>query len=76
LANDREKDTYKHDKSYRNRFPKAIGLGLVSAASAILGGLAVAWWHRKTLEKLQNPIVTRKIQKSELSESPELVDNP
>jgi len=34
-----------------------VAVGLVSAASAILGGLAVAWWHRKTLTKFHNPIV-------------------
>jgi hypothetical protein len=76
LASDREEVIYKREKGERSRFPKAVGLGVVSAASAILGGLAVAWWHRKTLVKLQNPIVTSEIQKSELSESPELVDNP
>jgi hypothetical protein len=31
-------------------------LGLVSAASALAGGFTVAWWYRKTLTKLQNPI--------------------
>lgn len=34
----------------------AVKWGLVSTASAIAGGLAVAWWYRKTLSKLQNPI--------------------
>jgi len=33
-----------------------LGLGIVAAASALVGGMTVAWWHRKTLEKLQNPI--------------------
>lgn len=28
-------------------------LGLVAAASALAGGLAAAWWHRKTLAKLR-----------------------
>lgn len=28
-------------------------LGLVAAASALAGGLAAAWWHRKTLTKLR-----------------------
>ena len=28
-------------------------LGVIAAASAALGGLAAAWWYRKTLAKLQ-----------------------
>jgi hypothetical protein len=32
----------------------AVQVGLIAAASAVVGGLAVAWWHRKTLNKLHN----------------------
>jgi hypothetical protein len=30
-----------------------LRLGLFAAASALAGGLAAAWWHRKTLTKLR-----------------------
>ena len=29
-----------------------LRLGLVAAASALAGGVAAAWWYRKTLNKL------------------------
>jgi hypothetical protein len=29
-----------------------LKLGAVAAASALLGGIAAAWWYRKTLQKL------------------------
>lgn len=29
-----------------------LKLGAVAFASALLGGVAVAWWYRKTLQKL------------------------
>jgi hypothetical protein len=32
--------------------PGWLKLGVVTAASALAGGLAAAWWYRKTLEKL------------------------
>jgi hypothetical protein len=38
----------------------------MSAASAVAGGIAVAWWYRKTLAKLQNPISTANLQNSEV----------
>jgi flagellar basal body-associated protein FliL len=34
----------------RSRWEK---LGIVAAVSALAGGLAAAWWYRKTLSKLQ-----------------------
>ena len=30
-----------------------VKMGLVAAASAVAGGLAAAWWYRKTLASLQ-----------------------
>lgn len=30
-----------------------LKLGVVAAASALAGGLAAAWWYRKTLSKLR-----------------------
>jgi hypothetical protein len=29
-----------------------LKLGLITAGSALAGGIAVAWWYRKTLAKL------------------------
>jgi hypothetical protein len=33
--------------------PGWIKLGVVAAASVLAGGLAAAWWYRKTLTRLQ-----------------------
>jgi hypothetical protein len=33
--------------------PRWLKLGIVAAASALAGGLAAAWWYRKTLTKLR-----------------------
>jgi len=56
LANDSNHDLYEKDQPAGKGISRVVGLGIVSAASAIAGGLAMAWWHRKTLAKLQNPI--------------------
>jgi hypothetical protein len=42
--------------------PAPLGLriletGLLVAGSAFLGGLAVAFWHRKSLSKLRQPAI-------------------
>ena len=65
LANDDKIETYEEKDDLKNHLPKLIGLGAVSVASAVAGGLAVAWWYRKTLTKLQNPIAPVDIQKTE-----------
>jgi hypothetical protein len=31
-----------------------VRIGAVAVASALLGGLAAAWWYRKTLRKMQD----------------------
>jgi len=67
LANDGSKETYGHAPGFRSNVSKVLGLGLVSAASAVAGGLAVAWWYRKTLTKLQNPIVSANFDVAESS---------
>ena len=38
-------------------------VGVVAAASALIGGLAAAWWYRKTLKKLR--------QSEEIYQNPE-----
>jgi hypothetical protein len=30
-----------------------LKVGVIAAGSALAGGLAAAWWHRKTLRKLR-----------------------
>ena len=71
MANGSNQEPYEGIKAAPSGVSRILGLGIVSAASAIAGGLAMAWWHRKTLAKLQNPIapddpMTGKSQKEEL----------
>ena len=33
--------------------PRWVKVGVVAVASALAGGLAAAWWYRKTLSRLQ-----------------------
>jgi homoserine kinase len=72
MASDSKEEAYAHAVRSGKQVPKALGLGLVSAASAIAGGMAVAWWYRKTLTKLQNPIVSDEILLSEPSRDEEV----
>lgn len=71
LANDSKDDTYRGEESPRKPRMTPLGVGLISVASALAGGLTVAWWYRKTLSKLQNPITQSQIQKTELLENEE-----
>jgi hypothetical protein len=41
-----------------------LKVGLIATASALAGGLAVAWWYRETLKKLRNPVIHENIPKS------------
>ena len=61
-------ESYKKENEGGRRLPNLLKLSLLSASSAVLGGIAVAWWHRKTLASLQNPIVQDDLQKSESSQ--------
>lgn len=38
----------------QNRPENWVRVGAVAALSAIAGGLAAAWWYRRTLTKLQD----------------------
>jgi len=42
-------------------------VGVMGVSSVLAGALAAAWWHRKTLAKLQNPILSVDIPKTGLS---------
>ena len=72
MANDSKEEVYAQAVRSGKQVPKALGLGLVSAASAIAGGMAVAWWYRKTLTKLQNPIASEDLTRPE---SPEVEES-
>jgi hypothetical protein len=56
-TNKEKEKTYKDISVAVNRVSGVAQVGLIAAVSALAGGLAVAWWHRKTLSKLQNPII-------------------
>ena len=56
LTTDRKQEGYAQVGDSKRAASSAVKLGLVSVASALVGGLAAAWWYRKTLTKLQNPI--------------------
>jgi hypothetical protein len=80
-ANDSKKETYAPKANPRSEVSKGIGLGLVSALSAVAGGLAVVWWHRKTLTKLQNPILCTSAEPSDAGQiiqesNPAVVSEP
>jgi hypothetical protein len=65
MVSERNKKVYEDKKMERSAASKLLRLGLISASSAVVGGLAAAWWYRKTLTKLQNPIIQDDIQESE-----------
>jgi hypothetical protein len=67
VLNKRNKESYENKPSAEVAPSKFVKLGLISVSSALVGGLAAAWWYRKTLIKLQNPIIEDDIQKSESS---------
>jgi hypothetical protein len=67
MPSNSNEEPYQKEDEGRQTLPRVLKLGLISASSAILGGIAVAWWHRKTLASLQNPIVQDDLQKSESS---------
>jgi hypothetical protein len=59
FRNEREKmTTYLESSTYEQQNPtetqpfRWLGVGVVAAASVLVGGLAAAWWYRKTISKL------------------------
>jgi hypothetical protein len=64
LTSDSKEKTYVRHGDIKSEVSKGIGLGLISALSAVAGVLAVVWWHRKTLTKLQNPILCTSVEQS------------
>ena len=70
MTSERKKETYEEAKPEQPTASKLLKVGLISVSSAVIGGLAAAWWYRKTLTKLQNPIIQDDIQKSESQNGP------
>jgi ABC-type Fe3+ transport system permease subunit len=54
MANEPQAVETKQEPVAAQALSGAVQVGLIAAASAVVGGLAVAWWHRKTLHKLHN----------------------
>jgi hypothetical protein len=52
MANSLDSSSSDQSKQERDRSSRWLGVGVVAAASALVGGLAAAWWYRKTLSKL------------------------
>jgi hypothetical protein len=70
MINKRKEKVYEDKKTGHPAASRLFKLGLISASSAVIGGLAAAWWYRKTLTKLQNPIIQDDIQESESQNGP------
>jgi hypothetical protein len=65
MTSERKEESYENAKPEHPTASRLLKVGLISVSSAVIGGLAAAWWYRKTLTKLQNPIIQKNIQKSE-----------
>ena len=64
MENEGKEKTYKEDGQKFPASPPALKVGLIATASALAGGLAVAWWYRETLKKLQNPVNSANLPKT------------
>jgi hypothetical protein len=53
MANPIESESSKVSRSAEARPTGWLKLGVVAAASVLAGGLAAAWWYRKTLKTLR-----------------------
>jgi flagellar basal body-associated protein FliL len=52
MASNSESESYKLTPSRKCHSLRWIKVGVIAAASALVGGLAAAWWYRKTLKTL------------------------
>jgi len=53
MASNLESVEYKAEPAGEPEAPSWFRVGVLAAASAAVGGLAVAWYYRKTLARLQ-----------------------
>ena len=64
MADESKQEVYQ-DEGQKNPGPRpALKVGLIATTSALAGGLAVAWWYRETLKKLQNPVNSSNLPKN------------
>lgn len=52
MTNDSKSDISENDTRSGKTWGRFLKVGAVAAASAILGGVAAAWWYRKTITTL------------------------
>ena len=52
MENHSESSTYQTEQAEDSHAPSWLKMGAVAAASALAGGLAAAWFYRKTLARL------------------------
>jgi hypothetical protein len=52
MKNDLESTTSSTDQALAPHATNWARVGIIAAASALAGGLAAAWWYRKTITKL------------------------
>lgn len=53
MTSDSESVTSSSTKMQGQHRPGWVKVGVIAAASALVGGLAAAWWYRKTLKTLR-----------------------
>ena len=53
MANQADSITSKEASAKSDASPSWMKFGLIAMASAVLGGMATAWWYRKTLIRLR-----------------------
>jgi hypothetical protein len=60
MANTLESNTSPAKEAPQAQHSGWLRVGAIAAGSALAGGLAAAWWHRKTLRKLRETGETAK----------------
>jgi hypothetical protein len=53
MAKPSDSDGYSSKTNTNGHAPGWLKVGIVAAASVLAGGLAAAWWYRKTLKTLR-----------------------
>jgi len=53
VKEDMESDIFVDFAAAKGRSPSWLKFAVLTAASALVGGIATAWWYRKTLAKLR-----------------------
>jgi hypothetical protein len=64
MAGESKQEVYQDEAKKIPGQGPALKVGLIATASALAGGLAVAWWYRETLKKLQNPVNSTNLPKN------------